>query len=608
MLQRLYTVIQTKIVLVISMMAWMVLGFPYSTNALIVGSISILAILILDKKYQILSCFEYRISFREIVVSIVILLYFCICFYFRYRLFEAWKQLEKLTGCPKGVLIWGGAIGLATCAFPSVLRFCQLALTCKEKPEGDDNYNVTFLRVCRRLTYVGIGCMIFFCFSKYLWVDESFSLCLIEHDYKDLIELAAKDVHPPFYYIILKAVVDLSYMMFPFSYTRIFFAKIVSVIPFVILLGVAEKYICKKYGRYVAALFEVLVLGMANFTNYSVEIRMYSMALCFVTISFLGSMEILESECSKVRHWLIFTIASVLAAYTHYYACVAVAFLYVVLLVNLIKKKRNIMIWMCASGITVVAYLPWLKILFSQLAKVSTGYWIEPIDFSTIWDYSIFVFGYYNIFPIVLVTVINFWINRESYGWKEKRAIGIGLLLPLWVTVIGLVCSYVIRPVFVARYMFAALGAFWFAVALINSKKKNYILNLCLVAYAIINIGVFVIHEAKDFERADRIYEAVEKMEQDSVIYSDSPQSALFISLITGKRVYTVPVFSEYEEKIYKNHVTEINSVAQIDASDVYCFLLAGNEQNEGEFRKMGNFYEENALVLYHYMRENRDE
>ena len=50
-----------------------------------------------------------------------------------------------------------------------------------------------------------ILCQIQGAFSYDLWVDEAFSIRMLEHSYGEMIALTAKDVHPPLYYIILKA-------------------------------------------------------------------------------------------------------------------------------------------------------------------------------------------------------------------------------------------------------------------------------------------------------------------------------------------------------------------------------------------------------------------
>ena len=612
-LKKVNRIMEAKIILVASFIILLMFVFPYSKNALIIGSVLGIGVIcftiVFSRRCKENDYKTKEISSKELIASLICLVYLGICFYERYKDFGTWEKIGNIINCPAVIILAGVTIGLAVGAFPIILFFCRRALSDEERKNSKGIETEPFLKISKAIVYVGIGCMILFCFSKYLWIDESFSLSLIDHDYKTLIELAAKDVHPPLYYIILKFVVDLTFKIFPFSYTRIYFAKLVSVIPYIVLLIIGEKYINRKYGRYVAAFFEVMIIGMSNFTNYSVEIRMYSMALLFVTISFLSYIEIIEKDGKDAKNWVIFASSSILAAYTHYYACIAVAFLYIILFINLIYKRKNIWAWVITSGITVVAYLPWLGILLSQFSKVSGGYWIEPISFSAIWQYTVFTLGAYNVFPIILVGIINYLENKDKYSNIEKCIIGTGLLMPLWVAGVGLTVSFLIRPVFVARYMFAAFGAFWLAVILINSKNSNKKAFLCinwlLMIFAMINISVFIMNETKDWKNADKIYEAVNVMEEDSAIYSNSQQGALFISLITGKKVNTVQVFSDYEDQIYKNHVMEIADVKDIEESLTYCFWLKGSDTEGIEFEKeLGDFFEEKAFTLYLYKKD----
>lgn len=602
--KNIFNIVENKIVLIISIFMLMTFSFPYSENAMMIGMIlgigTVVMFFVLSRYKKSKNNFA-MISTKEIITSIVALLYFSICFYDRYKEFGAWISLGDKMHCPPILLLIGAIVVLAIGSFPIIFVFCHHALN-----NAEDVEEGKFSTISKIFIYIGIGSMFLFCFSKYLWIDESFSLSLIDHDYKTLVALAAKDVHPPLYYIILKFVVDVTYKILPFSYTRIYFAKLVSVIPYVFLLIVGEKYISKKYGRYVATIFEVLILGMSNFTNYSVEIRMYSLALLFTTIAFGAYVEIIENTAPKLKHWIIFVLSSILAAYTHYYACIAVAFLYIILFVKSLKNKKEMVTWTVCSIITVVAYLPWLGILLSQFSKVSSGYWIESIGFRTIWNYTVFVFGYYNVFPIVLVGIVNYWVNKEKYNVTEKYIIITGLLMPVWVAAIGLTVSYLIRPVFVPRYLFATLGAFWLAFALINNKnrgKKSFqYINVGLLIFALVNMSVFWFHEVKDWKNGNEIYEVVGTMEEDSAIYSNSPQGALFVSLITGEKVHTVPVFSDYEDQIYKNHVIEIENVKEIENPVTYCFWLADSEHGGVEFEEeLGDFFEEKAFTLYRY-------
>lgn len=68
---------------------------------------------------------------------------------------------------------------------------------------------------CCLISAIGLLAMIRFAFSKSIELDEAFSLALVGHNYADLIRLTGMDVHPPLYYMILKAVLDGGRLCFP---------------------------------------------------------------------------------------------------------------------------------------------------------------------------------------------------------------------------------------------------------------------------------------------------------------------------------------------------------------------------------------------------------
>lgn len=76
--------------------------------------------------------------------------------------------------------------------------------------------------------------------SSDIWVDETFSLGLARHSVKDLISLTAQDVHPPLYYLILKAGLA-------FKPNSVFLARIISVIPVIIILCVSVVFFSKEF-------------------------------------------------------------------------------------------------------------------------------------------------------------------------------------------------------------------------------------------------------------------------------------------------------------------------------------------------------------------------
>lgn len=225
---------------------------------------------------------------------------------------------------------------------------------------------------------------LFQAFGQDIWYDEVFSVNFIQHSYKEIAALTGKDVHPPLYYWYLKLFHDIGKVLVPAA-SSIVLCKLASMLPFVGIFVYTLTAIRKNFGLHVAGLFWFLVMTMPQISNYTVEIRMYSLALFFITAAFVHSCELVrafpvqevseaegaaepgaagteetaEPEAAgsevtsgaalasgsvtgenglikwwkKNKHWLLFWGYGILTAYTQYYACVAVIAIYIVLFV-----------------------------------------------------------------------------------------------------------------------------------------------------------------------------------------------------------------------------------------------------------------------------------
>ena len=236
---------------------------------------------------------------------------------------------------------------------------------------------------------------LFQAFGQDIWFDEVFSVNFIQHSYKEIAVLTGKDVHPPLYYWYLKFFHDIGKVLVPAA-SSIVLCKLASMLPFVGIFVYTLTAIRKNFGLHIAGLFWFLIMTMPQISNYTVEIRMYSLALFFITAAFVHSCElvcafpeqgvseaertsepgvagtdetvepeaagtdetaepgaagsevasgaVLTSESvtgengfikwwKKNKHWLLFWVYGILTAYTQYYACVAVIAIYIVLFV-----------------------------------------------------------------------------------------------------------------------------------------------------------------------------------------------------------------------------------------------------------------------------------
>ena len=160
-------------------------------------------------------------------------------------------------------------------------------------------------------------------FNNNVWMDEAFTASLVHADLGTVLRQSMKDTLPPLYNILLKLMTDVFGYAVPVM-------KITSVIPMIATLFIGASVVRKRFGFLTALLFMMCLTFMPLMMYFGVEIRMYSMGFFFAFASGVYAYEV-AAEGTK-KNWILFTVLSVLAGYTHHFAFVTVAFAYLFLL------------------------------------------------------------------------------------------------------------------------------------------------------------------------------------------------------------------------------------------------------------------------------------
>ncbi len=428
------------------------------------------------------------------------------------------------------------------------------------------------------LSLLMLGKSLMLCFSNDIWYDELFTVGMVEHSYGELLRFTAADVHPPLYYCIVKVFTDLCKPIVSGMGTVIP-AKIVSVLPYFILLLYAVTLLRKRFGLFVGGSFLFCVTAMPQLSAYTVEVRMYGWALLFVTAAFLHAGELIENGTDKKKalHGAALVLYGLAAAYTQYFACVAVVMVYLwVLLAFWFRDRRRIREWLFYVAVSVICYAPWLFVLAGQLGAVRENYWILPLTWRSLGGCVKFLmkpaFADDRVSTVLAVVLFSAYLGlwcrwmlklyhnrrekgkstengeREENGKKgvngenredpaavmrtdsdegTKRFLvataGIGVLAGL--VLFGFTASFLIRPIFVYRYMIPALGCFWLGFALclddaLQRPKAGWIVIL-IVIIGLRDYRAFMGEEAYKIRLMAETEAALSRIgPQDSVLYN----------------------------------------------------------------------------------------
>lgn len=306
-------------------------------------------------------------------------------------------------------------------------------------------------------------------FNNNIWFDEGFTLSLIQHNFSEMIEIIKSDMHPPLYFISLKAFCTLFGYSVPVT-------KLFSVLGYIATLSLGVTIVRKYFSVETAIIYMIAVGAIPMSLYFSVQQRSYQWAIFFVTLCFLETLLFLKN--SKKYHSILIVVAGLLAAYNHFYALLAIGIIFCFWNVYVIAKLRDQIKTVIIADLCMFAgYLPWLFVLYDQVADASNNFWLKGVE-----PLSLVVFISGAIISILILLI------KENRNLPRLFAI----IAVLSFQLIGLIVTIFIRPFYIARYSVVVLGIFAFLVAISINSLKLRGKKIAVVVLCVINILCFV--------------------------------------------------------------------------------------------------------------------
>lgn len=189
-----------------------------------------------------------------------------------------------------------------------------------------------------------------------IWFDETYTLGLVNHNFIDLVKIGAADVHPLFYYVFAKFFTLL-------TGNSIISLRIFSILGMIVLSMLGYTHIRKDFGEKTGIIFSFLSMFLPVMLLYSSEIRMYSWAAVLVTLTGIYAYRIIKKESNK-KNWILFALFSLLSAYTHYFAMMAIGIINLMLFAYTIKNKKYIKEFLITGISQIVLFIPRINSVF----------------------------------------------------------------------------------------------------------------------------------------------------------------------------------------------------------------------------------------------------
>ena len=365
-------------------------------------------------------------------------------------------------------------------------------------------------------------------YDNTFWLDENWTIRLARMTLPDMIRKTATDMHPPLYYMLAMAMNRLLGDNGPAYHLS-------ALIPYAGILVLACTEVRRRFGFGPAFLLVSMMSLMPEPLYYNVEARMYSLGAFFVLLSFLALHRILTQN--RLPEWIVFSVASLGAAYTHYYALIIVAFFYLILIVPSVRdrgfRRRTAVTW----GIAVAGYLPWLGVLLKSFASTAGDWWLQEIpsameclrfffdSWSLTWVFVLIVAGY---------LAVSLWRGKGGQGqnrpdWMpmdpELLWVLAGIASLVGTVAVGLGLSYAVRPFFVIRYLYPLTPVMFLLLGFCLSRlDRTKLLCFILTAVIVVTIWPSYLHIRDDYKYQDMCTaEFLEKVQpgENAIIYTE---------------------------------------------------------------------------------------
>jgi mannosyltransferase len=401
----------------------------------------------------------------------------------------------------------------------------------KSHPRVDIAFVVIGLAVFATITLLNIH-------NSSIWFDEAFSAYLVQFSFADIAHYTSTDVHPPFYYWVLKV------------WTMLFGTDEFGLRSMSVLFGagaITMAYLLARrfFGRLVGGVSLLFLIVSPMLIRYSDEARMYTLAAAIILLATYVLVKATESN--KRRYWVIYGILVTLGMWTHYFAALAwiAHWIWRAFVVRKSTTKPKLFWskfftkdWIIAHVIAIGLFLPWLPFMALQLSSIQgTGFWIGPVSVDSFPNYFTNLFYYLEhgqtqgwwalILGIVLIGLAALAVRtyRSFNKTDKKHYLLVAALSFLPVLTLFVLSLPPIRSSFVERYLLPAIIGFAIFAAVtivVGTQKWRPILRVgsILLIVGMMVFGIVNVYHYGNYNKNSNIHvqtrQLVEKIRADA--------------------------------------------------------------------------------------------
>ena len=290
-----------------------------------------------------------------------------------------------------------------------------------------------------------------------LWVDEAYTQMWMRAPADQFLPMIREVGHVPLYFMILR--------VFPQDGETLL--RLPSVLEGFLGIALLIGVVRRLYHNDRLALAAGALLAYNPFHIwFSRDARPYALLFVLALLSSAYFLLLMQNQRSR-KNWIIFTLSSMAAYMTHYFAAALPLAQYIVFAFFLRRRRRVFRKWMIAQAIAALPVLVWIVALTQQGSVPINIKWIStpsPADlFLSVWNMTIDYSGGLTWYvAVALGAVLIGLVSGLIYGFRERQKDIVNfywfwlLVAPLVAT---LVFSLLVHPLYVDRFFMVSLPA-----------------------------------------------------------------------------------------------------------------------------------------------------
>ena len=330
--------------------------------------------------------------------------------------------------------------------------------------------------------------------NESLWFDEGGSIRWAAQSIPRILDSASDAFHPPFYFLIL----HFWMMIWGSGEIAVRFLSLIFGV-----FSIAGIYLIGRllFDRAVG-LIAALIATLSPFHIYfSQEARMYTLVMFLSLCSMIFFQRLLRTK--NFFSIAGYAFANVLLLYTHNFGFLIIAAQNIFICPFFLRFKKVGMIcfrdWIILQIAQILFFIPWLRVVIAQLARIQKGYWLGAVSLQSLWqtliDYSgspalTVIFSILVIIAVLLTVspaedarrkILNsFKRRRRADRLNDPPETSLCLIWLLAPIVIPYFISKVSQPVYITRITTAASPAFYLLAARGIRSLQNKIIQVII--------------------------------------------------------------------------------------------------------------------------------